>query len=61
LARVMARQERANRSSLKRPIETFVLPMSAASSFTRRIVAVTPRRARLTQSPVLDSPAIPLP
>ncbi|MEA2652079.1 MAG: hypothetical protein QOI85_1800, partial [Chloroflexota bacterium] len=38
-ARVMARHERANRSSSKRPIVTFVLPMSAASSFTGRIVA----------------------
>ena len=33
LARVMARHERASRSSSKRPIVTFVLPMSAASSF----------------------------
>ena len=38
-ARVMARHERASRSSSKRPMVTFVLPMSAASSFTGRIVA----------------------
>ena len=35
----MARHERANRSSSKRPMVTFVLPMSAASSFTGRILA----------------------
>ena len=59
LARVMARHERANRSSSKRPMVTFVLPMSAASSFTGRILAADLRRsgtpeagARLADDPL---------
>ena len=41
-ARVMARHEWTRLSPSKRPIVTFVLPMSAASSFTGGIVAAVP-------------------
>ena len=58
-ARVMARHERARRSSSNRPIVTFVLPMSAASSFTRRIIAAGPSRTARLRGPVLDSATIP--
>ena len=57
VAWVVARHEPASSPSVKRPRVMFVLPTSAASSFTQP--HPTSRRRPPRRGPVLDSPAIP--